>query len=442
MGKGSSLSEGKAFSHGRWPALVAAFLGWMFCGVEQGLFPIVARPALQAMLEPQAQASLEAEGKRPGSQEWDKLLKKRTEELVGAWNGRMIACFLLGAAAGGMVFGWLGDRLGRVRAMVLSILTFSLFTGAKYFAAAPPQLAVLRFIASLGMGGQWTLGVALVVECWPEQLRPLLAGVIGASANVGFLLIAIVGTCAPATRESWRWMFLVGATPALLAVYVALCVPESQRWRASVSHGVPKPVREIFSRGLRRRTLLAIAFASIALIGTWGAVSGWLTLWVDQLTEGKVPAAKAAVQVAVSIGAILGCLFAPLLGGGIGRRPAYFILCLLSLGVCAFLFRVLRAYDTLFLVTSGVAGLVTAAFYGWLPLYLPELFPTRVRATGQGLSFNFGRILAAAGAVQMGELVRILGGYAEAGATITLIYAVGLILIWFAPETKGKPLPE
>jgi len=437
------VNEAKPFSHGRWPALIAAFLGWMFCGVEQGLFPIVARPALQSLVEPGARAALEAEGRGGEGDEAKAALLKRTEELVSSWNGTMIACFLLGAAAGGVAFGWLGDRLGRVRAMVLSILTFSLFTGAKYFATAPTQLAVLRFIASLGMGGQWTLGVALVVECWPERLRPLMAGVIGASANVGFLLIAILGTCMPATRESWRWMFLVGAAPALLAAYVALCVPESQRWRASVSHGVAKPIHEIFSRGLRRRTLLAIAFASIALIGTWGAVSGWLTVWVDQLTGGKVPAAKAAVQVAVSIGAILGCLFAPVLGGRIGRRPAYFVLCLLSLGVCAFLFRVLDTYNTVFLVTSGLAGLVTAAFYGWSPLYLPELFPTRVRATGQGLSFNFGRILAAAGALQMGRLVGFFGGsYARAGATITLIYAVGLVLIWFAPETKGKPLPE
>ncbi|MBM4035496.1 MAG: MFS transporter [Planctomycetes bacterium] len=414
----------------------------MFCGVEQGLFPIVARPALQSLVEPGVRAALEAEGKGGDGEDAQALLRRKTEDLVSSWNGTVIACFLLGAATGGMVFGWLGDRIGRVRAMVLAILTFSLFTGAKYFAAAPPQIAVLRFVASLGMGGQWTLGVALVVECWPERLRPLMAGVIGASANVGFLLIALLGVWMPPTRESWRWMLAVGATPALLAAYVALCVPESQRWRASVSHGVAKPLHEVFGRGLRKRTLLAIAFASIALIGTWGAVSGWLTVWVDQLTGGKMPAAKSAVQVAVSIGAILGCLFAPVLGGQVGRRPAYFILCLLSLGVCAFLFRVLRTYDVVFLVTSGLAGLVTAAFYGWAPLYLPELFPTRVRATGQGLSFNFGRILAAAGALQMGQLVAFFGGnYARAGATITLIYALGLVLIWFAPETKGKPLP-
>jgi hypothetical protein len=122
----------------------------------------------------------------------------------------------------------------------------------------------------------------------------------------------------------------------------------------------------------------------------------------------------------------------------------YFALCLLSFGTCWWLFRHLTLNDGwVFWLAAAIAGGVTAAFYGWLPLYLPEIFPTRVRATGQGLSFNFGRILAAVAAVQMGEFVRLLGGdYAEAGSRIALIYVLGLVLIWFAPETKGKPLPE
>ncbi len=126
-----------------------------------------------------------------------------------------------------------------------------------------------------------------------------------------------------------------------------------------------------------------------------------------------------------------------------GRRPAFFILCLVSLFLCAVLFRTVSEYNPLFLTTVGAVGCVTAAFYGWFPLYLPELFPTRVRATGQGLSYNFGRILAAGGALGQGQLVGYYGGsYAQAGATITLVYVFGLFLIWFAPETKGKPLPD
>ncbi|MCR4411760.1 MAG: MFS transporter, partial [Thermoguttaceae bacterium] len=153
--------------------------------------------------------------------------------------------------------------------------------------------------------------------------------------------------------------------------------------------------------------------------------------------------AKAGIQIVLAIGAIVACFVAPVIGGIWGRRPVYFALSLLSLVSCAYLFRAMDPFDTGFGLMACFVGGVTAAFYGWLPLYLPELFPTRVRATGQGLSFNFGRILAAAGAVQMGALVRLLGGdYASAGATITLIYVLGLVFIWLAPETKGKPLPE
>jgi MFS family permease len=175
--------------------------------------------------------------------------------------------------------------------------------------------------------------------------------------------------------------------------------------------------------------------------------TGQLTWTIGDL-EYKNPFAKATVQIVISIGAIIGCLAGPLIGGWMGRRPAYFLLCASSLVICAFLFRGLEVYNATFVVMAGLAGAATASFYGWLPLYLPELFPTRVRATGQGLSFNFGRILAAFGAIYAGQLVTFFEGmypgegYARSGATITLVYALGCILIWLAPETKGKPLPE
>lgn len=440
----------------QWLVLAAAFLGWMFDGVEIGLFPLVARPALQELLADVGDAD------------------------VGRWNGIIGACFLLGAAAGGLAFGWLGDRVGRVRAMAAATLTYSLFTGAAAFSTAAWQLAALRFIASLGMGGEWAVAVALVVECWPDRHRPKLAGAIGAAANFGFLLIAGVAYVIPVTAGSWRWMLLLGASPAVLALLIILFVPESQRWREARNKAVGSPLAEIFSPGVRTTLALAVVLSAVPLIGTWAAVSGWVPLWTEQLVEAEAtgraagveglspgdalalhaaretlsPAdrseimiraarAKAGIQVWLAIGAIVGCFVAPIVGGVWGRRPVYFGLCLLSLLSCAFLFRVLTEYNLLFLATVGFVGAVTAAFYGWLPLYLPELFPTRVRATAQGLSFNFGRILAAAGALQMGELVRMLGGdYAAAGASITLIYVVGLVVIVFAPETKGRPLPD
>lgn len=475
------MAETQRLTKDQWLVLTAAFLGWMFDGVEIGLFPLVARPALQELLADMGDAA------------------------VGRWNGVIVACFLLGAALGGLVFGWLGDRLGRVRAMVLSILVYSLFTGAGAFAQQAWHLGVFRFVASLGMGGEWAVAVALVVECWPERHRPKLAGAIGAAANFGFLFIAIFAFFVPvisvagheappsgiaghvleAFTSPWRRLMLVGALPAILALFVSFLVPESERWKEAAKTAKRLPILEIFAPGLRSRTILAIVFSAIPLIGTWAAVSGWIPLWVEQmkqaeLVEAQLPGtnlltaekselkgkleeakarlpggtwkeisaasakAKAGVQIVIAIGAIIACFVAPVIGGIWGRRPVYFVLCLLSLISCAYLFRWLGPADRwLFWITALFVGGVTAAFYGWLPLYLPEIFPTRVRATGQGLSFNFGRILAAVGTLYMGQLVHWFGGdYANAMANITLVYVLGMVLIWLAPETKGKPLPD
>jgi MFS family permease len=246
-----------ALTRGQWMVLLAAFLGWLFDGFEIGLFPVVARPAMQNMMGGTGDA------------------------MVGVWMGRITACFLLGAACGGMVFGWLGDRIGRVRAMSLSILTYSLFTGFGYFAQTPAHLGVLRFISALGMGGEWSLGVRWLMECLGKNIVRRWRA-IGAAANVGFLLVSLVAIMFSVTRESWRWVMLVGAAPALLVFFIMFLVPESERWKAAVKQGESQPLREIFSTHLKH-TLLGIAFASIALIGTWGSVQ-WVPLWVDQMT--------------------------------------------------------------------------------------------------------------------------------------------------------------
>lgn len=404
-------------SRGAWLTLIAAFLGWMFDGMEQGIFPLVARPALH------------------------ELLAVDSDQLIGLWMGRLTAVFLVGAAFGGALFGWLGDRIGRVRAMSLSILAYSAFTGACYFATSPWQLAGFRFIAALGMGGEWSLGVALVMETWPAQHRPWLAGAIGAAANVGFLLIGAIGYFIPITSQSWRWVMLVGAAPAALTFFVRLFVPESERWKQAVAQTDSQPLREVFSPPLLSRTLIGITLASIVLIGTWGSVQ-WIPLWADKLTNGSDPAAKALTQILVAGGAVVGCLLGAL-GARCGRRLAFFLLCAASFGSCAVLFRGVAHYGGAFLTLSFFVGVFTAAFYGWLPLYLPELFPTRVRATAQGISYNTGRLLAAAGALGAGRLVQYYdGNYARMSAIITLVYLAGLLFIWLAPETKDQPLPS
>ena len=404
----------------QWAVLGAAFAGWLFDGYEMGLFPLVARPALTSMFH--------GDG--------------GVDAFVGMWMGNITALFLIGAATGGFVFGWLGDRIGRVRAMALSILVYSLFSGFGYFAQAPWHLGVFRFTAALGMGGEWSLGVALVMECWPDKWRPWLAGAIGAAANFGYLLVGFTGRLVSVTPDSWRWVWLVGVVPAFLVVLILIFVPESERWKASVAHASMSPVREIFSGAYLRTTVLGIAFASIALIGTWGSVQ-WIPLWVDQMVGPSMPWAKAEIAMVSSLGAIAGCVIGPLLGGRFGRRPAFFLLCVCSMAACGFLYRGGLHYGPGFQAMVFATGASTAAFYGWFPLFLPELFPTRARATGQGVCYNTGRVFAAVGAVLGGRLVGWFDGdYARMGATITLVYILGMVLIWLVPETKGRPLPE
>jgi SHS family sialic acid transporter-like MFS transporter len=408
-----------AISGKHYMVLLAAFLGWMFDGFEQGLFPIVARPALASMYT--------------GS--------GAVDGFVGSWMGWITATFLIGAALGGWVFGWLGDRIGRVRAMSFSILVYSLSSGLGFFATEPWHLGLFRFIGALGMGGEWSLGVALVMEVWPDKLRPLMAGVIGAAANVGFLLVGIMGKNIAITPESWRWVWLVGTLPALLVFFIRLFVPESERWVEESQKGPSAPLSEVFGPVYLKHTLLGILFASVALIGTWGAVQ-WLPLLVDQMVGKALPHAKGDINILTALGAIAGCIVGPLVGGKIGRRPAYFLLCFFSLLSCQFLYRGGLEYGTTFQIMTFWIGFFTAAFYGWFPLFLPELFPTRARATGQGVCFNTGRVLAACSAIWGGSLVAGFGGdYARACAVITLVYVVGMVVIWLAPETKGKPLP-
>jgi MFS transporter, SHS family, sialic acid transporter len=420
-----------------WATFAAAFLGWMFDGLEMGLFPLASAPILNDVVGAGADAKPQRD----------------------AWNARITASFLVGAAAGGVLFGWLGDRIGRVRAMSLSIACYGLFTGAIYFVHSVEALLALRFLASLGMGGEWALGVALVMECWPAAQRPLLAGCIGAAANVGFTLIALVSLLHPVTDHDWRWVMLAGAAPALLTLFVQFAVPESRAWLATRNDPAPKvdPLREALGPELRGTTWRATVLAGVALVGTWGSVQQ-MPRWVsDEVLKDVPPAAqddsaaqqararrlsdaRAWTQIASGVGAILGSLAGPLLGAVFGRRVVYFGLCTASVAAVWATFR-MTEYGPALLAMVGLCGATTAAFYGWLPLYLPELFPTRVRATGQGFAFNMGRLVAAVGVFQLGALQTWRGSQAAAASLLALVYVVGMVAIWFVPETKGRPLP-
>jgi MFS transporter, SHS family, sialic acid transporter len=403
----------KTTERAKWLALAAAFLGWMFDGMEMGIFPLVAKPALKSM------------GEDPAG--------------VDQWMSIITALFLVGAACGGLVFGWLGDRIGRVRSMTWSILCYSLFSGACYFATEPWHLGLFRCLAALGMGGEWSLGVALVMEIWPSEKRPLMAAFIGAAANIGYCVIASIKIVFEI--GDWRTIMIIGAAPALLTFLIRLFVPESEKWVESVSKQKATPLRDIFSPELRKNTLLAICFAGIVLVVTWGTVQ-WIPLWAGELAGESNKFAGAWSQLFSALGATTGCLLAPFVGQLLGRRWAYFVLCVAALIACQIFYGTFGTYGNAFLMMAFVVGCCSASFYGWLPLYLPELFPTRSRATGQGVAFNTGRIIAAIGTLNVSTMIQGLGGYAKTGMVISCVYLLGMVLIWFAPETKNRPLPE
>jgi MFS family permease len=415
--------------------LTAVLLGWMGAGVEMSLMIPATRPAIQDFVG---------------------LHSARIEVTADQWLSWFVAAFLLGAAVGGLVLGWLGDRAGRVRAMAVSILCYSLITGLGYFATSPEQLLVLRFLACVGIGGMWPTGVALVNEAWPGLSRPVVAGVIGASANVGFLVLGILMLSHPVTRTSWRWVMLLGATPALLGVLVWFFLSESPEWlkqraqdqaQTGAGAAAPTPLRDVFRPPLRRLTLLGIFLGTIPLLGGW-ASGQRLIPWAGQVAENTGLAdLKALTQVVWAGGAVLGSLLGGWAANRLGRRLSYALISAGSLGLSVGLFLGLTPAHPAFPWMAFALGFVSTMFFGWLPYFLPELFPTRVRTTGMGVSFNFGRILSAGALLSSTALSSWFhGDIAKMGAVTSLIYAGGLVLVPFIPtgseERGSRVTPE
>lgn len=414
---------------GRRLVLIAAFLGWMCAGIEMSLMVPVTRPAIQdftAMTAAGAPANaLEAIDARA-----------RLETLADQWLSWFVAAFLLGAALGGLVFGWLGDRIGRTKAMGLSILCYSALTGLSYVVNSPGQLLAMRFLACLGIGGMWPCGVALVMEAAPAMSRAFLAGWIGTSANVGFLILGLVMLRYPITRDAWRWVLLLGGSPVLLGLGVLAAVPESPRWLAQETQSAPRaPLGETFRAPFLRRTLLGITLGTVPLLGGW-ASGQRLIPWAGQVGEAEgLPQLKAAVQVSWACGAVIGSLGGGWFASWLGNRRSYFLISLLSLVLSGYIFLWLAPTMPQFLPAAFALGLISTLYFGWLPYFLPTLFPTRVRAAGTGVSFNFGRIfsaLALMSSTMLSEFFR--GNIPKMGAATSLVYAAGLMIVWLIPQ--------
>ena len=471
----------------RWLALSAALLGWLFDGLEIGLFPLVARPALRELLPA---------GTGPAA--------------VNAWYAGVTALFLVGAATGGVLFGWLGDRVGRVRALTLSVLVYAGCGGLTALATDAWHLAALRFVGALGMGGEWALGVALVMEVWPDGSRGRLAAAVGAAGNLGYAVVGGVALAlnrvavglpdrltalglppdvvtALTLNQNWRLLMLVGALPAGLTLVIRLAVAESPKWQAATA-GRPKPPvtdllpvvagaavgvglvgvwlaaidpaartaltvaglaavagcfleparRAARSGGpdIRRAMLLGAGLAAVPLLATWAGLM-WMYLWVGELTGGTDPDAVPLTQISSSLGAAAGSATGALLAARFGRRRVYALLCVTAAAALFAFYRLNTHFGPAFVASAGGLGFACAAFYGWLPLALPELFPTRLRATGQGFAFNFGRMVAAVGTLQSGALLAAFGhDYAAACSLVAAVYGAGLVLIAVTPKTR------
>jgi MFS family permease len=405
----------------RWAVLSAAFGGLLFDGFELGLMPLASLSVSQ-----------------------DLLGAGYTSTLGGEWFARFTAALMLGAAMGGIVLGSLGDRIGRARAMGVSILFYSVFAGLGAWVKTQEQMLVLRFLVGLGVGGVWPNAVALVAESWPDKARPLVAGLMGAAINAGILLLSQVAQIWSVTAADWRWLFHLAAAPAALGLMVLFLLPESRTWLAArrLPGGKKKtaPLRELFQPALLKITLVGIMLGSVPLIGAWAA-SKWMIPWADKIGGVVQTDYKALTQGWWAFGAILGSLTGAQIASLLGRRRSYFLISLGSLVLTVAMFQFTAPLRPSFFPVVFAQGFVATLFFGWLPLYLPELFPTHVRATGSGISYNVGRFATAAGVLVAGFFFTALGGsYPAVGTAAALIYGLGMVAIWLAPETAKQSL--
>ncbi len=424
----------------RTAVLLAAIGGLLFDGFELGLMPVASLSVSKALLG-----------------------AAYTPTLGGDWFARFTAALMLGAALGGIVLGSLGDRIGRARTLGVSILFYSVFAGLGAYVQRQEHMLLLRFLVGLGVGGVWPNAVALAAECWPDKSRPIIAGLMGAALNGGILVLSQIARNWHITPESWRWIFQLAAAPALLGLLILMALPESPLWLASQRLGgcrgdeedsggsgliasscqrPPSSVRELFRPPLLRLTLIGIMLGSIPLVGAWSA-SKWMIPWADKVGGATEAGYKAVTQGWWALGAVLGSFFGAQIAAWLGRRRAYALISAGATALTLVLFLGTSPLQASFLPIVFAQGFVATLFFGWLPLYLPELFPTRVRAAGSGIAYNVGRFATAVGVFAAGLLFTALGGsYPKVGAICGLIYLLGAVVIWWAPDTGKKSLDE
>ena len=444
----SPLSAGPAWYAGlspkHWRVLTASFLGWVFDGYEAYALVIVIPFVLKSMLTP--------------AQFADRAV----------WAGVAIGLTLLGWGIGGMAGGVLADYIGRKRMMIYSVLGYALFSGVTAFAAQFWIFCLLRFVTGFAMGSEWSTGVALLAETWPNHARPKGAGFLQSGFGFGTLIAALVwlglSQARPLGDDTWRLVFVVGALPALFCLYIRRAVDESERWleairqrRWAATEQEGQPTREaaggrrpftlaeiLREPESRRRIALAFLLSMTTTIGWW-AISSWLPQFAAQMagSAGAPNPAQWALRAALlyTTGAVFAYLASGFLADRLGRRVYLFLTYLGSLVTTALTYAWTSSLDGL-LWASFINGFFTlGCAYSWMAIYPAELFTSSVRATAAAFIFNAARLIAWMFPILAGTLIHTFGSIPRAAMTLGSVYVIGLIVPWFMPETRGRPLP-
>jgi MFS family permease len=424
----------------QWLVLAVAWLGWVFDSMDGTLYSLVQKPSMTELMGPGA-----------------------AEATISFYSSAVFSATLAGWALGGVIFGILADYIGRTKALVATILIYSLFTGLSAVADTWWELAVFRFITGLGLGGEWAAGAALVAEVWPDRLRAKAGAILQSAAAFGYGFAAVINLFVGA--HSWRYVYLVGALPAVFVLFIRMIVKEPEAWvevrdRRKLARAEPKgeasdelrrfTLKQLFGPRLRRDTIIASALAFVVLLVLWGA-----TMWIpaairemarppagldEEGVKGYLNARASYGVMLLNGGALFGYLWFGPLADRSGRRVAFLIFFIGGVILFPVTFLLATSVTQVFLLLPLV-GFFTLGITSGFPIYLPELFPTHVRTTGVGFCYNFGRIITAGGVFLTGYLVGAFGGsYAKAASAVSMVYLLGIFLLIFARETRGRRL--
>ena len=414
----------------QWNTLVASNLGWMFDGYETYALILTIGAALHQLLDPSQYAA------------------------IPKYAGIVIGLTLLGWGIGGMIGGILADYIGRKRTMMVAILAYSLMTGLSAFAWNWESFAAARLIVGIAIGSEWATGASIVAELWPDRARGRGAGLMQCGLGIGFFVASLVwlfvGKMGP---DAWRYMYFIGVLPGFFTLWIRNGIPESPKWQEAAAQRRAAKARnertrftlvELFAApGVARVTFFAFLL-SLTTTLTWWGISAWLPPYIASVAAkaglpGPVWASYAGM--AYNVGAIAGYIGLGFFADMYGRKPVTLVYIVVAFLTTPLVF--LWTHDlTALLIAAVVNGFFSLGLYSWMPVWLPELFPTRMRATGAAFVFNSPRFIAWLGPIIAGTLVANFGGFSNAAMVMATIYVLGLLSAPFLPETRGKPLPD